>query len=141
MSQETTVRIIFWICFGLVIYPYLAYPIILFLVYSVTQVWRDVRYLSTSRNRRIVTPAAAGLPSVSVIVPAYNEEKVLAQKIENIRSLDFPQELLQVIFVSDGSNDRTNAILQSAEGGNIECILLSERKGKANALNQAVVRV
>ena len=141
MSPETMVRIIFWICFGLVIYPYLVYPLILFFVYSITQMWRDLRYLSTSRNRRIVTPAAVGLPSVSVIVPAYNEEKVLAQKIENIRSLDFPQELLQVIFVSDGSNDRTNAILQSAEGGNFECILLSERKGKANALNRAVARV
>src|SRR5579864_548112 len=142
MSPEavSVVRVIFWVCLGLVIYPYIIYPVILFFVYSLTQVWRDLYYLSRSRSRRVATPLAAGLPAVSIIVPAYNEEKVLEKKIENIRSLDFPQELLQVIFVSDGSTDRTNAILQSAESKNFDCIFLDKRQGKANALNHAVER-
>ena len=142
MSPEGTlvVRIVFWVCLGLVAYPYVVYPFVLFLVYSVAQTWRDLKYLRTSRNRRTETPPLAELPGVSIIVPAYNEEKVLPSKIENLLGLDFPKERLQVIFVSDGSTDRTNAILQSIEAENFELILLNERKGKANALNQAIGR-
>ena len=142
MSPEGTlaVRIVFWVCLGLVAYPYVVYPFVLFLVYSVAQTWRDLKYLRTSRNRRAETPPLAELPGVSIIVPAYNEEKVLPSKIENLLGLDFPKERLQVIFVSDGSTDRTNAILQSIEAENFELILLNERKGKANALNQAIGR-
>jgi cellulose synthase/poly-beta-1,6-N-acetylglucosamine synthase-like glycosyltransferase len=85
-------------------------------------------------------PSSSALPGVSIIVPAYNEEKVLPAKLENLRELDFPRERVQVIFVSDGSEDGTNQILQNIREDNYECILLNERKGKANALNQAVAR-
>lgn len=140
MTAETyfIAKIIFWLSLGLVLYPYLLYPLVLFLAYSVTQAWRDLRYLGSPRDRRTETPSPAELPGVTIIVPAYNEEKVLPAKIENLRTLDFPRERLQVIFVSDGSNDRTNEILQSAEDANFHCILLDERRGKANALNRAV---
>ena len=133
-------KIIFWLSLGLVVYPYAIYPFALFLVYSVTQAWRDLRYLGAPRNRRTDTPSLSGMPGVTIIVPAYNEEKVLPAKIENLRNLDFPQDRLQVIFVSDGSADRTNEILRAAQGENFHCILLNERKGKANALNQAVAQ-
>src|SRR5215469_10845521 len=107
MIPETlsVVKIVFWACLVLVIYPYFIYPLVLFLIYSLTQVWRDLHYLSRSRNRRTATPSARALPGVTIIVPAYNEEKVLRQKIENLRLLDYPQELMQVIFISDGSTD------------------------------------
>ncbi|HZR66122.1 MAG TPA: glycosyltransferase family 2 protein [Terriglobales bacterium] len=124
----------------LVVYPYFLYPVVLFLAYSVTQAWRDLKYLRATRDRRTETPSPGEMPGVSIIIPAYNEEKVLTQKIENLRELDFPRQRVQVIFVSDGSSDGTNEILQASAGGNFECLLLSERKGKANALNQAVMR-
>jgi len=133
-------KIIFWVSLGLILYPYFLYPLLLFLAYSVTQAWRDLRYLGSPRNRRTETPAASGLPGITIIVPAYNEERVLPAKIENLRTLDYPRERLQVIFVSDGSTDRTNEILKNAADANFHCILLNERKGKANALNQAVER-
>lgn len=140
MSAEVVVvaKIIFWLSLGLVLYPYLLYPLLLFLAYSVTQAWRDLRYLGSPRNRRTETPAPSELPGVTVIVPAYNEEKVLPAKIENLGTLDYPVERLQVIFVSDGSSDRTNEMLKNAKDANFHSILLGERKGKANALNQAV---
>lgn len=142
MNPETILvaKVLFWVSLGLVVYPYVLYPLVLFLTYSVTQAWRDLRYLGSPRSRRTKTPALAALPGVSIIIPAYNEEKVLAAKIENLRDLDFPQERLQFVFVSDGSEDGTNQILQSLQGANYECILLNERKGKANALNHAVER-
>jgi cellulose synthase/poly-beta-1,6-N-acetylglucosamine synthase-like glycosyltransferase len=142
MSPETILvaKVAFWVSLGLVLYPYVLYPLVLFLTYSVTQAWRDLRYLGSPRNRRTETPAPSGLPGVSIIIPAYNEEKVLLAKIDNLRELDFPRERLQVIFVSDGSEDGTNQILQNLTDENYQCILLTERKGKANALNQAVAR-
>ncbi len=142
MSAETIVvaKVAFWISVGLVLYPYVLYPLVLFLTYSVTQAWRDLRYLGSPRNRRTETPAPSGLPGVSIIIPAYNEEKVLLAKIDNLRELDFPRERMQVIFVSDGSEDGTNQILQNLTEENYQCILLTERKGKANALNQAVAQ-
>src|SRR4029077_20708240 len=142
MSPETTLiaKVVFWLSLGLVVYPYVLYPLVLFLTYSVTQAWRDLRYLSSTRNRRTDTPSLSGLPAVGIIVPAYNEEKVLPAKIENLRDLDFPRERLQVIFVSDGSDDATNPSLESLTEANDKIIQLNERKGKANALNQAVAR-
>jgi cellulose synthase/poly-beta-1,6-N-acetylglucosamine synthase-like glycosyltransferase len=142
MTPEATftARILFWLCLGGVAYPYAVYPFLLFLAYSLAQAWRDLRYLGTRRNRRAQTPSASDLPAVSIIIPAYNEEKALPQKIENLRRLDFPRERFEVIFVSDGSTDRTSQILQSIQGANVECVVLNERKGKANALNRAVER-
>ncbi|MGH9514623.1 MAG: glycosyltransferase family 2 protein [Terriglobales bacterium] len=142
MNPETILvaKVIFWISLGLVVYPYVIYPLVLFLTYSVTQAWRDLRYLGSPRNRRTETLSLAALPGISIIIPAYNEETVLPAKIENLRDLDFPRERLQVIFVSDGSEDGTNQILQNLREANYDCILLNERKGKANALNHAVER-
>ena len=132
--------VLFWLCLTFVLYPYVLYPLMLFVAYSLTQAWRDLRYLAQGRSRRTKTPAAHELPAISLIIPAYNEERVLRQKMENLRRLDFPVERTQVIFVSDGSTDNTNAILESITDANIECILLPERQGKANALNQAVAQ-
>jgi cellulose synthase/poly-beta-1,6-N-acetylglucosamine synthase-like glycosyltransferase len=142
MNPETILvaKLVFWLSLGLVVYPYVLYPLVLFLTYSVAQAWRDLRYLGSPRNRRTETPVASGLPGVSLIVPAHNEEKVLPAKIENLRELDFPRDRLQVVFVSDGSEDGTNQILQNLGQENYECILLKDRKGKANALNHAVER-
>ena len=133
-------RITFWICAFLVVYPYVVYPILLFFAYSLTQVWRDLVYLTGRRGRRTLSPAPDELPAVSIIVPAHNEEQVLPQKIENLRRLDYSLDRMQIIFVSDGSTDNTARILRETEDRNFECVLLSERLGKANALNQAVAR-
>lgn len=142
MNPDTILiaKVAFWLSLGLVVYPYVIYPLVLFLTYSVTQAWRDLRYLGSPRNRRTETPSLAALPGVSVIVPAHNEEKVLPSKIENLRDLDYPRDRMQVIFVSDGSEDGTNEILQALREENYHCILLNQRRGKANALNHAVAQ-
>ena len=133
-------KVIFWLCLTFVIYPYVLYPLLLFVAYSLNQAWRDLRYLAQGRSRRTETPPAHKLPAISLIIPAYNEERVLLRKMENLRRLDFPPERMQIIFVSDGSTDNTNAILNSIVDANVEYVFLPERKGKANALNQAVGR-
>lgn len=78
------------------------------------------------------------LPTVSLIVPAYNEESVLAQKLENALAIDYPAERLEVIVASDGSDDGTNAIARNYEAKGIRFLDFSQRRGKASVINDSV---
>ena len=102
------------------------------------QLWSDLSYLMTRRDRRVDSRKNVILPGVSFLVPAYNEELHLRGKIENFKYIDYPKEQLQIIFVSDGSTDRTNQILSDLGDGNIEVLIVPHREGKASALNRAV---
>lgn len=122
---------VFWICFCLVAYTYLLYPALLFLA----------SFLASLRRGPARATAVAPLPAVSMIIPAHNEERHLAAKLANLAALDYPRDRLEIVFVSDGSTDGTNAILQRAEAlGSVMFLPLPVRGGKSNALNQAVRR-
>lgn len=129
---------VFWISCGVVIYTYVLYPIILFIMYASAQLRRDVVYLLGRRDRRAARLPEENLPSVTLVMAAYNEELHLADKLANIGALDYPREKFEVICVSDGSTDRTNEILQSAAAKDIRRIFLEKRGGKPGALNCAV---
>ena len=130
----------FWLSAGVVAYTYFLYPILLFVLYAIAQLWSDLSYLMTRRDRRIGSRKSAILPDVSFLVPAYNEENHLPEKIENLRHIDYPKEKLQIVLVSDGSTDRTNQILSELSDKNIEVLIVPQREGKASALNRAVAR-
>ena len=79
--------------------------------------------------------------SVTIIIPTYNEEKVIAERIKNLDTLLYPRERLQVIIVDSGSKDSTFEMAgKSANLSSLDCIVLKqeERKGKANAVNFAI---
>jgi len=128
----------FWASLLLIGHTYFFYPVVLFIVYSLSQVRRDFQYLIGRRNRRTSSLPLPQLPTVTVIVPAYDEQACLPKKILNLRQIDYPPKKLEIIFVSDGSTDGTNEILSSVVQAGIRTILLPNRKGKANALNIAV---
>lgn len=75
-------------------------------------------------------------PSVSLIIPAYNEVDYILKKVENSLSLDYPADLLEIIFITDGSNDGTAELLSKVDG--IIHLHKAERGGKAAAMNRAV---
>jgi cellulose synthase/poly-beta-1,6-N-acetylglucosamine synthase-like glycosyltransferase len=131
---------LFWISAFLILYTYFLYPCMLFVLYSASQVQRDWQYLTGRRNRRVNDPECEQLPSVSLIIAAYNEERQLPEKILNVRELDYPLTKLEVIIVSDGSDDRTSEILSEVKDNQIHAVLLPSRKGKANALNFGVAQ-
>lgn len=79
-------------------------------------------------------------PRCRVVIAAYNEEDYLPGKIENARELDYPSDKLEFIFVSDGSTDRTNQILGNLEEPTFRTLLLPDRQGKANAINQGTTQ-
>lgn len=125
-------------CLFLVLYSYFFYPILLFAAYSLSQMRRDWRYLGWRADRRAKPIEVSQLPLVSLVVAAYNEELVLPAKIKNCRELDYPADKLELVFVSDGSADRTNQILADLNDQNVRSLLLTERNGKASAINRGV---
>jgi poly-beta-1,6-N-acetyl-D-glucosamine synthase len=90
--------------------------------------------------RRRVEPEIPGnLPSMSIAVPCYNEEKNIIAKLDDLRRLDYPRELLQIVFVDGGSSDHTVALLKGARDcGLLFTVLQSPRSGKIHQLNHAL---
>lgn len=96
---------VFWIAAALVGYSYVGYPVWL---------WLRSRWSPRPVRRGIVQSSAA--PAVSAVMVVRNEEAVIARKLENLLTLDYPREQLEVVVVSDGSSDRTPAILADYQG-------------------------
>jgi cellulose synthase/poly-beta-1,6-N-acetylglucosamine synthase-like glycosyltransferase len=131
---------VFWVSLGLIVYTYFVYPVILFGCYALAQLKTDLRYLLRRLGRRVVALDEGQLPGVTFVIPAYNEEKHLRQKIANLGALDYPRDRLQVIIVSDGSTDSTNEILAAISESHFEIVKLAKRGGKASSLNEGVSR-
>ena len=85
-------------------------------------------------RRRPVAPDDAYLPSVTVIVAAYNEEGAIEQRLENLRGLDYPPELLEIVVTSDASSDRTEELAEAAGAR----VIRNPRGGKVAAQDAAV---
>jgi cellulose synthase/poly-beta-1,6-N-acetylglucosamine synthase-like glycosyltransferase len=117
-------EIVFWASVALIVYAHLGYPVLLRLLVAV----------AGDRRR---APAAGEEPGVTLIIPAYDEEGVIARKVENCRSLDYPADRLEIVVASDGSSDRTAAL---ARGAGADLVLELPRGGKVAALNAAVRR-
>lgn len=115
---------LFVILLILSIYSYLLYPPLLGLVSSVVRrPW----------DRGKITP------SVSIIISAYNEEAVIAEKLANSGALTYPKDLLEIIVSSDGSTDKTNRIVQGiAETDPRVRLHIFPRQGKTACLNAVV---
>jgi biofilm PGA synthesis N-glycosyltransferase PgaC len=79
-------------------------------------------------------------PSVSFIVAAYNEEKIIREKIENDLKLDYPKNKIEIIIVSDGSSDSTPSIVNEYSNKDIIGLHNSQRLGKTSALNRAIIK-
>lgn len=77
-------------------------------------------------------------PSVTLVIAAYNEERVIAQKLENSLALDYPRDRFEIIVVSDGANDRTPEIVAQYADRGVVSLHRPERGGKTAALNRAV---
>ena len=115
---------LFWLLAALVLYVYLGYPLLLLI-------------LSKIRPTPPIQKADI-TPTVSLLIPAYNEKKVIAQKIENSLALDYPRDKLEIIVASDGSTDDTNEIVKTFAKRGVKLVVLSDKQGKSSAQNRAV---
>ena len=80
--------IIFFACLFIIIYTYFGYPLLLILL--------------TGGKKELQPVSGDNLPSISFIISAHNEEAVIVEKLLNTLEIDYPQELLEIVVVSDG---------------------------------------
>jgi len=76
-------------------------------------------------------------PPITVIIPAYNEEKHIRRKLENVLESDYPRELLHVVVADDGSTDETAEQTRAFEARGVRLIRTAERRGKIYAQKMA----
>jgi cellulose synthase/poly-beta-1,6-N-acetylglucosamine synthase-like glycosyltransferase len=113
----------FWISLLAIAYAYVGYPAVL---------WLLARFRPPAAKHR------AAERSVTLIVSAFNEERVIGEKIENALSLDYPQALLEIVVVSDGSSDRTCEIVRGFAHRGVVLRHYEGRIGKTACLNRAL---
>jgi cellulose synthase/poly-beta-1,6-N-acetylglucosamine synthase-like glycosyltransferase len=116
---------LFWTLAALVVYVYVGYPLLLVLV---------GRVRSRPRVRREIEPG------VTLLISAFNEDEVIAEKLRNSLSLDYPRERLHIVVISDASDDGTDAIVRSFASEGVELLRMEDRGGKTAGLNAAVPR-
>ncbi len=127
-------------CIGAVVYSYALYPFVLFVVAAFAQAGRDAAFVFRKADRRQAEPEE-NWPRVGVVIAAYNEERHLAQRIDNLLALDYPADRLTAYIGSDGSRDGSADILARYAGEpRIQGFAFSENRGKTNVLNDLVSR-
>jgi len=80
-------------------------------------------------------------PPMTLLISAYNEAAIIRAKLENALSLDYPREALEIVVVSDGSSDGTDAIVSEYFGRGVRLLRREPRRGKTAGLNMAMPRV
>src|SRR5216117_1144902 len=110
---------------GFVFYTYLGYPLLLMILAAV-------------RRRHSPVAPLTEWPRISIVLPAYNEEAVIRDTLENLLRLDYPADRRQIRVVSDASTDRTDAIVGEYASRGVELLRLPHRRGKTGAENAAL---
>lgn len=116
--EVTFFSLLFW-----AVYPYGIYPVVLSLL---SRLFGNTWYPGDFT------------PRVTVLISVYNEEKVIEEKIRNTLSLQYPEHLLEIIVISDGSDDQTNEIVFRFKDPRLTLKAFSERSGKTVCLNRVV---
>lgn len=124
-------EILFWISLAIVFYTFLGYGILLYILVSI--------------RRLVVGPRkppqvdSDQLPSLTLVVAAYNEEDLIEEKVRNTLALAYPVEKLSLLFVTDGSTDSTPTLLRKYS--QIRTMHSPERRGKIHAIHRVMKEV
>ena len=119
-------KLIFWLCFFLIFYTYFGYPFI-------------IMFLARIRPRNVDKKAIVA--QVTLLIPAYNEERIIADKIQNSLNLDYPKDNLEVIIASDGSTDSTVQIAKKYLSYGVKILEYPRHQGKTCLINKLMHEV
>jgi cellulose synthase/poly-beta-1,6-N-acetylglucosamine synthase-like glycosyltransferase len=123
----TVVAIVFWVAVALILYSQIGYGLLLAAVAKLSPHGRGAPGDGEGWNQE--------LPKVSVIVAAYNEQLLIGPRVANLKGLEYPPELLEIIVASDGSTDSTAA---HARAAGADTVLELRRGGKIRAQDASV---
>ena len=122
---------LFWLCLAIVVYTYIGYGIVLYLLVFLKRL--------ATKAKPLADISDDCLPEVTLMVCAYNEEDVIAEKMANTHLLDYPTDRLHLMWVTDGSTDNTNSLLSAYP--EVKVVYSPERLGKAAALKHGIKEV
>lgn len=77
-------------------------------------------------------------PTISVIIPAYNEEGVIIKTVNSVLDADYPKNKMEVLVVNDGSKDKTVDEVNSIKDKRVKLIDKVKNSGKADSLNKGI---
>ena len=122
------ISLLFWASLLLIAYTYFGYPLLIALL--------------PSRKRKADKAAEETfLPALTLLIAAYNERSVIEEKVRNSLAGDYPREKLQILVVTDGSDDGTPDLVQKFVDQGVELLHQPERRGKMAAINRAMQQV
>ncbi|WP_316736905.1 glycosyltransferase family 2 protein [Pedobacter aquatilis] len=121
--------ITFWISIFIVVYTFVGYGFLLFFLVRIKKLFVKKKVFSND----------AELPTVTILVAAYNEADIIEEKIKNTLELDYPKEKLQIIFITDGSSDATPDKIKPYS--QIQLMHENARTGKMAAIKRAIPQV
>ncbi|MBI5463855.1 MAG: glycosyltransferase family 2 protein [Ignavibacteriales bacterium] len=112
----------------------------------VLTVFGYINYVKSIRERRQVDSASLEYPTCAILIPAYNEERVIDATLQAMLTLRYPKEKLRIIIVNDGSTDRTKEIIERRAAQDSRVVLYDVPrgeggKGKSRALNLGLQQV
>jgi cellulose synthase/poly-beta-1,6-N-acetylglucosamine synthase-like glycosyltransferase len=123
---QTAIEVLFFVSAACVVYAYLGYPLL---------IWCLARCFGRSSD-----PAPAdgdNLPSMSLLIAAYNEAAEIEGRILSALCMDYPAVKLEIVIASDGSSDATAAIVRRYARAGVRLLDYRQRRGKAAVLNAA----
>lgn len=112
-----------WFSLAVLAYIYLGYPAL---------VWLLARLVGRSPKRQ------SFFPSVSLLIPAFNEEAHIEARLHNSLKLSYPKDQLEIVVASDGSTDRTNTIVAAFQARGVRLIAMPQNVGKSAMLTAVV---
>lgn len=124
-----TLKILFWATLLIVFYTYIGYGILLYIIIR-------LKRLLKGAPLQQAMPVDEELPTMTLMICAYNEEDVVKEKMENTLALDYPKDKFRIMWVTDGSNDHTNELLKAYP--EVDIVFSPERKGKTAALKHGL---
>lgn len=122
----TVIIVLFWVLIGLILYTYTGYTLLLLII----------RFFKNIFTKTIVVAPSNELPTVTLMIAAYNEYDVIIEKMENISMIDYPEDKLKVMWITDGSDDGSPELLSKYKGHTV--IHQAIREGKSRAINRGM---
>lgn len=122
-----TLKILFWVLLFIIVYTYVGYGILLFVIIKIRRFFKIGKKVEIDSTYE---------PEVTLFIAAYNEKDYVAAKMKNTLELEYPKEKINIVWVTDGSDDGTPDLLQGYP--NTTVYHLAARNGKIGAMNRGM---